>query len=94
MRSGQPLVSGANRRSRADEKILNSVLGVGKKGYIVDTRTSGYVGQCRGKGGGTEPEGHYTQWKKVHKGLDKIVKCDGAVLDSLAKLIDGTSLQA
>lgn len=90
MRSGQPLLSNNNRRSRADEKLLNAVLGAaGKKGYIIDTRSVNYTSHCKGKGGGTEPDAHYPQWKRVHKPLDKIAKCDGSLLDSLAKLIDG-----
>ncbi|KAJ3633793.1 hypothetical protein MTP99_010718 [Tenebrio molitor] len=88
LRSSQPLLNNNNRRSRADEKILNAVLGSGKKGYIIDTRTTNYASHCKGKGGGTEPDAHYTQWKRVHKPLDKIAKCDGSLLESLSKLID------
>lgn len=89
LRSSQPLLNNNNRRSRADEKILNVILGSGKKGYIIDTRSTNYVSYCKGKGGGTEPDSHYTQWKRVHKPLDKITKCDGSLLDSLARLVDG-----
>ncbi|EFA03795.1 myotubularin-related protein 9 isoform X1 [Tribolium castaneum] len=88
LRSSQPLLNNNNRRSRADEKILNVILGSGKKGYIIDTRSTNYVSHCKGKGGGTEPDAHYTQWKRVHKPLDKIAKCDGSLIDSLAKLLD------
>lgn len=89
LRSSQPLLNNANRRCRADEKILNAVLGPYKKGYIIDLRSTTFVSHCKNKGGGTEPEGHYPQWKKVHKPLDKISKCDGSVMDHLYKLVDG-----
>lgn len=89
MRSSQPLLNNNNRRSRCDEKILNVILNPDSKGYIVDTRSTNYTSQCKAKGGGTEPDGHYTNWKRLHKGLDKIANCSGALLDSLSKLIEG-----
>lgn len=89
LRSSQPLLNNTNRRCRADEKILNAVLGPYKKGYIIDIRSSTYINNCKSKGGGTEPDNHYTQWKKVCRPLDKVSKCDGAVLEHLYKLIDG-----
>lgn len=89
LRSGQPLLCSSNKRCRSDEKLLNSVLGPYKKGYVIDTRSAGYANQCKSKGGGTEPDGHYNQWKRLNKGLDKIANCNGALLDSLAKLMDG-----
>ncbi|XP_022910988.1 myotubularin-related protein 9 [Onthophagus taurus] len=88
LRSSQPLLSNSNRRCRSDEKILNTILGTGKKGYIIDTRSTSYVNQCKSKGGGTEPDGHYPQWRRSHKNLDKIANCNGSLLDSLSKLID------
>lgn len=39
MRSSQPLIGPNNRRSREDEKLINSVITSGKRGYILDTRT-------------------------------------------------------
>lgn len=39
MRSSQPLTGPSSRRSKEDERLINSVLGPGKRGYIVDTRT-------------------------------------------------------
>ncbi|KAL1491127.1 hypothetical protein ABEB36_011769 [Hypothenemus hampei] len=88
LRSSQPLLGNSNKRSRDDERILTAVLGPHKKGYIIDTRSSNLVSLCKGKGGGTEPDGHYTQWNKIFKNLDKLVKCDGSVLDHFNKLID------
>lgn len=89
LRSSQPLLNNCNKRCTADETILNAILRPFQKGYIIDTRSSSYINNCRGKGGGTEPEGYYTKWKKVYKPLDKISKCDGSLLDNLSKLIDG-----
>lgn len=94
MRSSQPLLSNNNKRSRSDENLLKAVLGSEKKGYIIDTRTPNYTSQCKAKGGGTEPEGHYPRWIRIHKGLDKISNCSGALLESLSKLIDGKTLFA
>lgn len=91
LRSSQPLLNNNSRRCRSDEKILNTVLGPSKKGYIVDTRSANYTNQCKAKGGGTEPEGYYNQWRRVHKSLDKIANCSGALLDSFSKLIEGLS---
>lgn len=89
LRSSQPLLNNNNRRCRSDEKIFNAVLGPNKKGYIIDTRSNNYVSQCKTKGGGTEPESVYNQWRRVHKSLDKIANGSGALLDSFTKLIDG-----
>lgn len=88
LRSGQPLVTNNNKRCRLDEKLLNSILGPNKKGYIVDTRSANCTNHCKSKGGGTEPDGHYTQWRRIHKSLDKIANCNGALLDSFSKLVD------
>lgn len=89
LRSSQPLLNNNNRRSRSDEKILNAVLGINSKGYIVDTRSPNYANQCKTKGGGTEPDGYYPQWRRIHKALDKISNCSGALLESFSKLMDG-----
>ncbi|CAH1118063.1 unnamed protein product [Phaedon cochleariae] len=88
LRSGQPMLNNANRRCKADEKILNAVLGPYKKGYIIDMRSPSYISNCKGKGGGTEPDSYYNQWKKVFKPLDKISKCDGSVMEHLSKFIE------
>lgn len=40
MRSSQPLVGSTNKRCKEDERLLNSVLGIGKRGFIIDTRAS------------------------------------------------------
>lgn len=39
MRSSQPLVGPSNKRCKEDERLLNAVLGIGKRGFIIDTRS-------------------------------------------------------
>lgn len=89
LRTSQPLLNGSNRRSRFDEKIVNAILAPNTKGYIIDTRSANLANQCKTKGGGTEPDSHYTQWRRSHKVLDKISCCNGALLESFSKLIEG-----
>ncbi|KAK4879296.1 hypothetical protein RN001_007442 [Aquatica leii] len=91
LRSSQPLLNNSNKRSRSDEKILNAVLGTTTKGYIIDTRSSNYANQCKAKGGGTEPDCNYPQWRRIHKSLDKISNCNGTVLESFSKLMDAVN---
>uniref|UniRef100_W8B3A6 Myotubularin-related protein 9 n=1 Tax=Ceratitis capitata TaxID=7213 RepID=W8B3A6_CERCA len=79
MRSAQPLPIQGIKRCRADEAILNVVLGRSKKGFIVDTW---------GKGkSNTETDQHYSQWKKVNRAIGNI-STPSAILDSYAKLIE------
>lgn len=80
MRSAQPVSIQGIKRCRADEAILNVVLGRSKKGFIVDTW---------GKGkSNTETDQHYSQWKKVNRAIGN-VSSPSAILDSYAKLIEG-----
>jgi hypothetical protein len=39
MRSSQPMTGPSSKRCKEDERLINSVLGPGKRGYIIDTRT-------------------------------------------------------
>lgn len=79
MRSAQPLSIQGIKRCRADEAILNLVLGRSKKGFIVDTW---------GKGkSNTETDLHYSQWKKVNRSIGN-VSSPASILDSFAKLIE------
>ncbi|XP_030372509.1 myotubularin-related protein 9 [Scaptodrosophila lebanonensis] len=79
MRSAQPLSIQGIKRCRADEAILNLVLGRSKKGFIVDTW---------GKGkSNTETDQHYSQWKKVNRAIGN-VSSPASILDSFGKLID------
>ncbi|XP_037940403.1 myotubularin-related protein 9-like, partial [Teleopsis dalmanni] len=79
MRSAQPISIQGIKRCRADEAILNVVLGRSKKGFIVDTW---------GKGkSNTETDQHYSQWKKVNRAIGN-VSSPSAILDSFVKLIE------
>ena len=51
MRSSQPLTGPNGRRCKDDERMVNAVLGIGKRGYIVDTRSSTVAKMAQAKGG-------------------------------------------
>uniref|UniRef100_T1GCB6 Myotubularin phosphatase domain-containing protein n=1 Tax=Megaselia scalaris TaxID=36166 RepID=T1GCB6_MEGSC len=80
LRSAQPLST--RPRCRADEAILNGVLGRSSKGFIVDTW---------GKGkSNSEADINYSQWKKINRSIGNISN-PGNILDSLTKLVDACS---
>lgn len=81
MRSSQPVGGPGAKRCRADEAILNVILGRSKKGFIVDTWSKGKSN--------TETDQHYTQWRKVSRPIGNLSHVSGT-LDSFAKLIEGT----
>lgn len=85
LRSGQPMVGTSSKRCKEDEKLINTVLGAGKRGYIIETRTQNLAQLARTKGGGFEPEVHYPLWRRVHKPIDR----HSTLLDSLSKLMEG-----
>ncbi|XP_055914081.1 myotubularin-related protein 9 [Eupeodes corollae] len=79
MRSSQPISTQGIKRCRADEAILNVVLGRSKKGFIVDTW---------GKGkSNTETDQHYSQWKKVNRSIGNVSN-PSSILESFTKLVD------
>ncbi|GIY67345.1 myotubularin-related protein 9 [Caerostris darwini] len=84
LRCSQPMVGANNRRCKEDERLLNVVLGSGKKGYIIDTRSQNIALLARTKGGGFEPDVHYPLWKRMHKPIDRYFN----LLESLTKLIE------
>lgn len=84
MRSSQPLLGANGRRCKEDERLINAVLGPGKRGYIIDTRTQNIAQMARAKGGGFELEVHYPQWRRMHKPIDR----HHVLLDSLGKLVE------
>ncbi|XP_034941277.1 myotubularin-related protein 9 [Chelonus insularis] len=83
-RSGQPLCGATGRRCMEDERLLNIVLGAGRRGYIVDTRSASQAQNARARGGGTEIDSAYPQWKKVFKSIPRLSE----LADSLYKLIE------
>ena len=85
MRSSQPLTGPNSKRCKEDEKLLNSLLGPGKRGYIIDTRTQNSAQTAKSKGGGFEHEMFYPQWRRIHRPIDR----HHILLEGLTKLIEG-----
>ena len=50
LRCSQPLTGTAGRRCREDEIMVNSVVGIGRRGYILDTRSPNVVKVASSKG--------------------------------------------
>ena len=50
MRCSQPLTGSNNRRCKEDERLVNSVMGKGNKGYIIDTRSPAAAKSAQSKG--------------------------------------------
>jgi len=50
LRSGQPLVGSSGKRCKEDERLINAVLGPGKRGYIIDTRAQSFAQTAKVKG--------------------------------------------
>ncbi|XP_048730213.1 myotubularin-related protein 9-like isoform X2 [Ostrea edulis] len=71
MRCSQPLTGPNNKRCKEDEKLLNAVLGIGKRGYIIDTRSQAAAKASQTKGGGYEPDAHYSHWRRIHQSIEK-----------------------
>ncbi len=84
MRSSQPTNNQNIKRCRADEAILNVVLGRSKKGFIVDTWSKGKSN--------SETDQHYTQWRKVSRPIGNLSSASG-MLDSFAKFIEGVHFE-
>ncbi|XP_015603918.1 myotubularin-related protein 9 [Cephus cinctus] len=84
LRSSQPMSGATGRRCKEDERLLNAVLGPGRRGYIVDTRSAGQAQSAKARGGGTEIDAAYPQWRKVHKAVPR----PSDLADSLYKLIE------
>ncbi|KAK7605354.1 hypothetical protein V9T40_007212 [Parthenolecanium corni] len=80
MRSSQPLVGSTNKRCKEDERLLNSVLGIGKRGFIIDTRAS----NSKSRNGGYELQAHYPQWRRLPKPIER----HHVLLDSLSKIVE------
>ena len=85
MRSSQPLTGPNNKRCKDDERLVNAVLGIGRRGYVLDTRSTTLAKLATAKGGGVEPEAHYSQWKKINQACEKF----HVLHESLIKLVEG-----
>jgi myotubularin-related protein 9 len=71
LRSSQPLTGSNSRRCKEDEKIINTVLKPGQRGYIIDARSQQITQQAKSKGGGSESEYNYPQWKKIYQNIHR-----------------------
>lgn len=80
MRSAQPNGTTSGKRCRADEAILNVILGRSKKGFIVDTWSKGKSN--------SETDQHYSQWRKITRSIGNLSNVSN-ILDSFSKLIEG-----
>ncbi|CAG9782823.1 unnamed protein product [Diatraea saccharalis] len=87
MRAGQPLYGPKHRRCRPDEAILNTVVAVGTKGVIYDLRSSNLISQQQNKGGGTESNSNYSQWKIYNRSMDDVDN-QQQLLESYSKFIE------
>ncbi|XP_002742067.2 myotubularin-related protein 9 [Saccoglossus kowalevskii] len=85
MRCGQPLTGPNNKRCKDDERLVNAVLSIGKRGYIIDTRSPSVAQTAKAKGGGVETEAHYPQWRRIHRAIERYY----VLQESLVKLIEG-----
>lgn len=79
------MVGTNSKRCKEDERMINTVLGYGKRGYIIETRNQNLAQLARNRGGGFELEMYYPLWKRVHKPIDR----HSSLLDSLSKLVEG-----
>lgn len=79
LRSSQQTATPNMRRCRADEAILNTVLGKSKKGFIVDTWGKGKTMP--------ETDQNYSQWRKVVRPVANLSNASN-VLECFSKLIE------
>lgn len=82
MKSSQPNPH-TSKRCRADEAILNWLLGKSQKGFIVDT----WGGGKNPSKTSSENEQHYSQWKKVVRPIGNFNHPSG-ILDCFAKIVE------
>ncbi|XP_052764225.1 myotubularin-related protein 9-like [Mya arenaria] len=87
MRCSQPLTGASGKRCKDDEKLVNAVLGIGVRGYIIDTRSQTLAKLEMKTGGGYEPEAHYSQWKRINQSIER----RPVFHESLIKLIEACS---
>lgn len=73
MRSSQPLTGANKKRCREDESLLQAVIDGSDKGYIIDTRSSQQAQQARMTGGGFESKSCYSNWKRLHRHMERCV---------------------
>ena len=64
------------------------LLGIGSRGYIIDTRQPNVAKLAQAKGGGMETDVHYSQWKKMHQAIERHTNLH----ENLAKLLEGRNI--
>ena len=84
LRSSQPLVGPNNKRCKEDERLVNAFLGVNFRAYIIDLRQQQSIAQSRTKGGGSELDCNYPQWRKIYHGIVKY----SLQQESLVRMVD------
>ncbi|KAJ8870865.1 hypothetical protein PR048_027166 [Dryococelus australis] len=106
MRSSQPMTGPNSRRCREDERLINSVLGPGKRGYIIDTRTQTLaqtakvlaifvVENCPFCQLGLQSRGGGYELEMYYpqwRRVNKPIDRHSVLLDCLTKLIEGESI--
>ncbi|NWV28340.1 MTMR9 protein, partial [Origma solitaria] len=90
MRSSQPLTGTNGRRCKEDEKLINSTLRSGRRGFVIDTRSLTVAQQARAKGGGFEQEVYYPQWRRIHKYIERF----NILQESFIKLVEACNDQS
>ncbi|XP_034419166.1 myotubularin-related protein 9-like isoform X3 [Cyclopterus lumpus] len=71
MRSSQPLTGANRKRCREDEHLLRAVIDGSDRGFIIDTRSGQQALQARMTGGGFESESCYSNWKRLHRQMER-----------------------
>ncbi|XP_028995712.1 myotubularin-related protein 9-like isoform X2 [Betta splendens] len=84
VRSAQPLTGANRKRCKEDETLLQAVIGGSDKGYVIDTRSAQQAQQARMTGGGFESKSCYSQWKRLHRHMER----GKALQESLIKLVE------
>ncbi|XP_051942913.1 myotubularin-related protein 9 isoform X1 [Hippocampus zosterae] len=84
LRGSQPLTGANRKRCLEDELLLQIVIGDSDRGYIIDTRSGQQAQQARMMGGGFESKSCYSNWKRLHRHMER-----GKTLqESLIKLVE------
>ncbi|XP_048860694.1 myotubularin-related protein 9-like isoform X5 [Brienomyrus brachyistius] len=89
MRSSQPLQGANRKRCREDESLLHAVIDGLPQGYIIDTRSAQLAQQARVIGGGFESKANYSNWKRLHRNLER----GKPLLEAFVKLVEACSDQ-
>lgn len=78
LRGSQPLTGANRKRCLEDELLLQIVIGDSDRGYIIDTRSAQQAQQARMMGGGFESKSCYSNWKRLHRHMERcVISCYG-----------------